>query len=1006
MIVVKKKMKKPLIIVILAAVLAVLTVAAILLDNLLLVDTTGESSQKEPPVVDTSIGESIYLNSAVAYPRTDESHITSIFIAGKNRYALARKTKDGPLVLSYQDKDGTIYDYDPPIAGEDSEFEYEDIYATEQNDQFGTIRKITYLTTAFGALYFDEKMALATDEKERKKELSAFGFGEEDSPIVVHLTYSVHTSSKGTEHDDEKEVTYAIKVGNKLATNQGYYYMVGAMDEDGNVDYRPYIYSTYSTYIDYAFIEFTDYIKPILIAEGLPMDNAFEPYLTTDYQQYKNTLYEYNEKTGERPVIPSYDEIKKLDGINVIVNANVITPNKEKVGSDSSLVYGGVSVAENKTLTFDLKKYSGFGEQERLAILFAGKNVNKYSPFSISIPSYTNTVDVETGTKYKYVIKSIDAILTSGEDNTTPGAVATDKDKVKVTYSLTIGTQSASQKDMVGVIDLSDNGPAPSGLKEALIGKSVGSFGANTVDFECVYTTANSVKSSVKIVIEKINSITKKVDDVPEEIEKVEAGATVNVSFYYVVDGNRLDGTPKMEVIIGDSTNSSKALDEALMGKTVGSGYSIEVDAYNMYSEVVASFTEYEIDEIKYFVVKEKIVSFKFQQASERNPYYGESFYMNTMEGDYKLYALNAYACEGVVKVLGGLVTNATSSTGLVGAKTVDVVITPEKMHDYNLYDYSIYFELPRGITVKNYMSENTSMEDYLTGLDDYEYAGTLGFNLYISREDPATGTRYIASDLYDVIAEIDGENFKFLDQTFVGFYARRNLVLTNITNIGSIKLEFMMDDVKGTYSNKLQHNWVYAYDGGLYDKSKLTDEQLAASVKYDAIDVIVTPSGDYTQTELSKYIKDKGYTFVSLRELYGPKKTIGMDSAGTANFKEFIQTLYFTHYEGYVDEQTQKDALENGELLMRMSVTLEEGTAGASAYDYVYEFYRVSSRRVVVRLYRQNRIDGTQAPNEDVSDFYISIFSFKKLVNKYFGILNADNIDNEIAYPDDSILN
>lgn len=998
MIVVKKKMKKPLIIVILAAVLAVLTVAAILLDTFLLIDPPDENTKKDPPVVDTSIGESIHLNSAVAYQKTDEAHISSIFISGDNRYGFKREEKDGPFIFSYQAADGKIYRYDPPIHNEDPSFDYEDVYANEQNDGYGTIKKLTYLTSAFGTLYFSDKMILSDDEAERKKELNAFGFGEKDNPIVVQITYSVHNSEKkDSDHANEEEVTYNVKIGSKLPTQSGYYYMVGKVDKDGNTDYRKCVYTTTNNSIDYAFISFTDYINPLLIAKGLPSDNAFEPYLTTDYQQYKNTVFKYDEKTDYYPQIPL---LKDTDGINVIVNAETVIPDTDS--NKNGLIKGGLKITDNGTVTFNLGKYSDVEDQQRIIKLFEKQKAGKLTtPLSITVPVYTNMVDVDTPVKYVYTIKSIDAILTDKEDCTDTSRLVTGTDKIKVTYTLVKDGKNVHDQKMTGILDLKD---APDSLKNELKGKSVGVLAGNGVSFERVYNKSNSLERKVDMIIERIISITDK-DDVTEKLEKVENGAKVAISYYLVADGVRLDGTYEEYIIVGDEKSSFKEMDEALMGKKVGNDYSIKLNAYTMYSEIIASFTTYKINEIKYFVVKEKIVSFKFQQASERDPYYGESFYVNTTGGDYDLYAINAYACEGVVKILGGLVTNASSSTGLVGTKTVDVVITPEKMDYYNLYDYSIYFELPRGITPKEYKSENTSMDDYLTGLDDYEYQTTLGFNLYISREYP-TGIRYIASDLYDVIAEIDAENFKFLEENFVDFYARRNLVMTNISNLGNIKLEFMMDDVKGTYSNKLQHNQLYAYGGKLYEKSQLTSEQLSLAVKYDAIDVIVTPSGDCIDTKLSQYLEEKNYSFVSLRELYGSKNFVEMDSRGTANFKKFIQTLYFTHYEGAIDEEAQKDALTNGRLLMRMSITMAEGSGGESAYDYVYEFYRVSDRRVVVRLFRQNRIDVTEPVKTEVSDFYVSTFSFKKLVNKYFAMMNAQTVDNNVPYPDDSILN
>ena len=71
----------------------------------------------------------------------------------------------------------------------------------------------------------------------------------------------------------------------------------------------------------------------------------------------------------------------------------------------------------------------------------------------------------------------------------------------------------------------------------------------------------------------------------------------------------------------------------------------------------------------------------------------------------------------------------------------------------------------------------------------------------------------------------------------------------------------------------------------------------------------------------------------------------------------------------------------------------------GYSVYDYVYEFYRTSDRRFMVKLYKENRVDGERI--QEVSDFYISGFAFKKVVNAYMGILNKDNIEGEIPYPE-----
>ena len=101
----------------------------------------------------------------------------------------------------------------------------------------------------------------------------------------------------------------------------------------------------------------------------------------------------------------------------------------------------------------------------------------------------------------------------------------------------------------------------------------------------------------------------------------------------------------------------------------------------------------------------------------------------------------------------------------------------------------------------------------------------------------------------------------------------------------------------------------------------------------------------------------------------------------------------------------------------MKMTVTLgeaygEDETSHAdkfkagiykatSSYDYAYEFYRASDRRIMVRIFREDRTTGTAL--ESVSDFYISTYAFKKIVNCYMQILSAETVDNEMSYPENA---
>jgi hypothetical protein len=83
--------------------------------------------------------------------------------------------------------------------------------------------------------------------------------------------------------------------------------------------------------------------------------------------------------------------------------------------------------------------------------------------------------------------------------------------------------------------------------------------------------------------------------------------------------------------------------------------------------------------------------------------------------------------------------------------------------------------------------------------------------------------------------------------------------------------------------------------------------------------------------------------------------------------------------------------------MLFRMSYKIE-----SSAYRYVYEFYRYSEGKVMVRLYQADYDAATNTFSKiasDVSDFYISNFAFRKIVGNFENLLNVKMIDKEAGY-------
>ena len=396
-------------------------------------------------------------------------------------------------------------------------------------------------------------------------------------------------------------------------------------------------------------------------------------------------------------------------------------------------------------------------------------------------------------------------------------------------------------------------------------------------------------------------------------------------------------------------------------------------------------FTTYNIRRIEGFVEKEIIVSFRFENASERNPFYGESIYKNTLDNENKYYALDSSACQYATYLLGG-VTTATDqiSAGLVGTETVAVGLTAANMIKYGLYEgHTVYFELPRGIRVVD--------SDKDAELDDYRHLSTLGFTLYISNPN-SDGTRYVASTMYDIIVKIDSASFDYLDNSFEDFWARGNLAMIDYKLIEKMEIELNTKDSYGKYEFKLDQKEIYigSADGQHYDE---IPENGGTPYNFITVDVNVL-SDEISDSAFSRILEERGVSHLKLSTLYdvvkGEAYAIEHDTAGTANFKELLRLMYGINYSGSMTGEELEGKMTDSSKMMSISFYLK-----GYHYGYVYDFYRVSDRRVVVHIYKCD-LSGNAIENTDVetSGFYISSFAAKKLVNAIDNLLNGQPVD------------
>ena len=990
-------------------------VAAIILVSVMS-DSGSQGDETEPPEI--LAGESLDNNYPIAYPSVQESQIQRIVITNKasykdyygedkapsTSYVLLRDEElDGNFVLYYEDLDGNAQVYYPKVADEDAAFDYESLYSIEQNDGYGRIYKLTYLCVALELPYFTDRIALLPEGEKRDSQLRGFGL---DEPQAV-ITFDYVNENKET-------VTRSIKIGDRNVTGFGYYFMVteevkGA--SGSKVEYRPYIYNSMAEYYNYAMLGFYSYVNSILVSAGLEEDSSYEPYLTTDYKQWKNNKIE----EAGTPI--------EKDSTAIVV-ADVLTPVEsrkdkteyekdtdrfvldERFDKNSDEYKSGYYKGGYSELEIDLSKKDGY---EKFANALVGKTIGVFGE-EVIVTLYTDTKSLyldekTTSLTYVYEITEIEAILTDGADVTAVGTAVGDNDLVRVKYKLKINGSYASEVSQHGVLDLS-NSKLDATAVAAIRGAKVGEL-SSPISLTVKYTADNSVKKNIKYVVDEIVEI---YNEKGQLVDVVTDKCQVYYRYCFYINGVKTEYETGAVNFATDTSDSANKLKEVFLGKDITKkeevrGLDIKLFEYTSYYEYMQDFMTYSVKEAKAFVTSRLISAFAFQNKSERDSFYGESIYENKMTDKNSLYAVNSATCETVVKMLGGIGDSSNSSDGLIGLENVAVGITPELKDRYGLYAHTVYFELPRGVIVIDSGDSET--------VDDYSQYQKLGFTLYISDEvyDTELGiyVRYVGSDMYDVISKVSADKLVFLnydseETAFVEFWARKSLMIFDIKYLEELKLEFLMDDLKGCYEFYVPHE----------SKSENTFEVRVFET------CLVSGTKDHAEncgcnpTKLTEFRGDKSVATLSnlyteyfdvdgVRYLNGAGQLLfsrgSYDTAGVGYFREFVGGIYSTSYGGYLTPAEQAEAL-NSPLLMRMSVKLDQETAENTTKDlHVYEFYRLDDRRIMVCQYQADE-DGN-ATTEKVTDFYITTLAFKRIVGNAYALLNAEKVDQDVAYPE-----
>lgn len=1012
----------------------------------------GDSSSPsagEPPL-SVMAGESTYGAYNVAYERVTTSDISAIEINNNTgKYGFIRTEKSTPMIMYYNNGKEDV-NYLPPYYESQGDISsYEDFYSfLSASDGTAQGYLLTYLSVSIGTMYFYDRIELptvptlsatATDaekaeaaakETERNEMLREFGFS---NPQYVTFTYY-----NGEKKDDgtAAESGHMITIGGQDAGGNGYYYMV---------DGRNYIYYTGSQYLQYALYGVEKYIKGSLVAPGLSQDGPYEPYLTSDFKQWRTERFE------------TVGDSITADSLVVAVGSTMI-PTNPKSGEDTSNAgaAAGYYSSSYGSISFDFHDaLVTHSDYRRFMKLVSGKTVGTYydssvagsdpasrlylsllTPLGTSSEKALNFSDKSSLT-YTYHITAVEAVITDTEEITSEDKRAgAEYSLVRVAYNYYIdGTlaSAAGAGSQHAIIDITDS-RIPAEAREALASSPIGKRSSDPIIFDITYTKENALVGEIKLTVDSISLIT---DSKGNTLDKVTADAYVMFTYHQEEDGVS-QGYKTWCISMADLKNDTESqwaklgLYNVLLGEKMDPDFDYEFTVSTRYYELMRDYTCFAIDRIKYFVTYDIVTSFKFVNASERDPYYGETFYINTLENEYKMYGLNADACEKVVNYLGGVGSSGTTvSAGLYG-ETVAVGLTFDNFEKYGLDAHRIYFELPRGIFPRDEITgDGSSTGD--AELSDYDWYSTLGFNLYISDvkyDADGSAYRYIGSDMYDVITKVDAENFAFLDMEFTEFWARRYMILMDINKISSIGVDFNMSDVYGEYDFDIHRQVNYIGVKGsetVYSTSKenlikqgytVSDTTLTKEV------VRVTAGGEgdkdiaflegLMDTEFKRYclstsIKNQQngrnpINTTSLTLLYNRYHgyddnyylSNSLDSVGTDNFKTVVSSIFMTTYHGVLTEEEKAGITVGGDYLMRLCLAVEDGAK--TAY-YGYEFYRVSDRKVMVMLYETdaagNRIYGTT-----VGDFYVTTFAFKQIVDNIVGLLNCELIDESTGYP------
>ena len=854
-----------------------------------------------------------------------------ITVEGKDgSYGIFKSEKDSTFYMYYFDESGVRHDYLPPLASFDRNFDYTSLYATDDMGIGTGIPRILYLPVAAGNISFAERIPLTEETKDETLRT----YGLKDSKTRVTLLYG---------DTDGNPVKHTVVIGDAVPGNTGYYILV---------DDRPYVYVTSTSTMSYLMKPFSYFVNPVLVAPGTVggQNSQFEGYLALSFEEFVNQVYT---KDDGALTVPS-------DASTVLLRAT------ERLAGEST-------VSEAYTYEFLLRTLSDSEATKRLYNYLVGSTLGATSlRFTQRLDGAASRRVVFDGTDtlaYEYTVLRVDALLRDDAEITT-GTVGADT-QLKITYTCK-KADDGEAVTMQGILDLTASGldaDTKARISALAVGRELSA--AEQVTFSYEYTKSNAATKSYDMIIDEIIAIF----DNDGLVAKVTESSVVYCRYHYK-HGNEVTTSTLGTLDLGSATGEYRErLHAALLDKTTGENLDLFVYTYTELYEIVADYAEYDITEITSYVTEEKVVSFGFQNQEDRDPFYRDTYFSNTLPASDKhsLYGLNDVSCQAIVRLMAGLGSNSTAAEGLFGVETVAIGLTAAAKQTYHLYDNRIYVEFPREIKTVTYEG---------TEITEFRWLYSLGFTLYISDvmydEDTGEPYRNVGSDMYDIVVRITPETFSFLDYSFTDFWAREAMFLVDMDTLRGIKMEAFLDDFKGSYDFTLERIQVVDY---IWTRLDVTPVGSTYAPLLEAMQALGSEEG-----------KPIGLNALYDYALGVTDAVYGKDYAGDGYFKDYLENLFFISYGGTLSEEEQAAFGTEENLVFRMTVDMN-----VKSNLYVYEFYRGSDRRVMVRLYR------TTASGEPiggaVEEFYISTLGFRKLVSGVQELISGRPVSGDNEY-------